>query len=388
MSKINLCHIQVLPILSGVQRVMLEIFKHLDRDIWNPHVICCEPGPLTERLEEMEIGYSYAPHLKRSIRSDYDIHAAKELYSIFKYKRFHLVHTHSSKPGFIGRLTARAVNIPVIVHHVHGYSFHEFSPNWKSSLFSSLERMVGKACDMVIFVNNEERRMSVEKGWLPSSKACTIYNGVDLNKFDLSRKEKIRIAFRKRWGLMHEEYCVTFIGRIWQQKNPTILADIAASVRQKKPNLRFKILVAGDGPLETSLRKRIREFEVDSNFKLLGWVDDNLSVHFGSDVVILPSLWEGLSITLIEAQASGLPIIVSNIKGNREVVTSETGFICRPKEPEDYANAIIKLSDPDLRRTMGEAARHRAELLFDSAINNQKIIKCYKRLLTQKGVKI
>ena len=386
--KINLCHIQVLPILSGVQCSMLEIFRHLNRDIWNPHVICSEPGPLTEKLEEMEIGYSYAPHLKRPIRPDNDILAAKELYNIFKSKRFHLVHTHSSKPGFIGRLAARAANIPVIVHHIRGFSFHEFSPKWKISLFSSLERIAGKACDMVIFVNNEERRMSVEKGWLPSSKACTVYNGVDLDKFDLSRKEKIRIAFRKRWGLAPDEYCVTFIGRIWRQKNPMILADIAASVRQKKPNLQFKILVAGDGPLETPLRKRIREFEVDSNFKLLGWVDDNLSVHFGSDVVILPSLWEGLPRTLIEAQASGLPIIVSNIKGNREVVTPETGFICRPKNPEDYANAIIKLSDPNLRRTMGEAARHRAELLFDSAINNQKIIECYKRLLTKKEIKI
>lgn len=273
------------------------------------------------------------------------------------------------------------------MHHIHGYSFHEFSPKWESFLFSQLERIAGKACDLLIFVNEEERIMSVEKGWLPASKACTVYNGVDLNKFDLNQKKNIRVAFRKRWGLAPKEYCVTFIGRIWRQKNPAILADIAASLRQKDPKLEFKILVAGNGPLEASLRKRIREFKVDSNFRLLGWVNDNLSVTFGSDVVILPSLWEGLPITLMEAQASGLPIIVSNIKGNREVVTPETGFICRPKNPEDYADAIIRLSDSDLRRTMGEAARHRAELLFNSAANNQKIIECYNGLLAEKGLR-
>ncbi|MBA7506233.1 D-inositol-3-phosphate glycosyltransferase [subsurface metagenome] len=387
-SKVNLCHIQVLPILSGVQRSMLEIFKHFNRDIWKPHVICSEPGPLIKRLEEMEIDYFYAPHLRRPIRPDHDIRAAKELYTIFKSQRFHLVHTESAKGRFIGNLTARAANIPVIVQHVRGYSFHEFSPKWETTLFGLLERIAAKVCDRTIFVNEGSQRTSVKKGWLPANKTCTIYNGVDLNEFKLTRKEKMRAAFRKGWGLAPHEYCVTFIGRIWHQKNPMIFPHIVTSVRKRKPNLQFKLLVAGDGALETALRRQIREFGVDSNFKLLGWVDDNLSVYFGSDVIILPSLWEGLPRTLIEAQASGLPIIASNIEGNQEVVTPETGFICRPKEPEDYANAIIKLAKPDLRGAMGGAGRRRAEHLFDSAVNSQKIIELYKHLLTQKGVRI
>ncbi len=99
---IDICHVQVLPILSGVQRAMLEIFRHLDRSRYQPHVVCQQPGPLTVELAALDIPCHFAPSLARPIRPGADARAYRELSTLFRRHRFTLVHTHSSKPGVLG----------------------------------------------------------------------------------------------------------------------------------------------------------------------------------------------------------------------------------------------------------------------------------------------
>ncbi len=147
--------------------------------------------------------------------------------------------------------------------------------------------------------------------------------------------------------------------------------------------------MVGDGPLEGTLRDMVATSQVGDVMHLLGWLTDNVSVYFGSDIVLLPSLWEGLPRTLIEAQAAGLPSVASNIKGNREVVTPDTGFLCNPRDAADYAVALGRLmNSSSLRDRMGAAARRHAEAYFDSKINSAAIIAQYRRLLYAKGIRV
>lgn len=401
--------------IGGAEKAMVRLISGLNRKRYNITVaaLYMDSGLILPELKQAGVEI-----VDLGMENKLDIKIIGRLYQLIRRGRFQIVVCSLFHATILGRLLARIASVPIVVNWEVNCHFGKWHRRLLNRLTSPLSNKIiadsmAVREALISDLRISEKRigvilpgLEVEKyettrsirasdciiigsvGQLYEQKGYPFLIQAALNKFDISRKKQIRRAFRQKWKLAPEEYCVLFIGRLWEQKNPEILAEISASVRHKKPNLRFKILVAGDGPLETPLRKRIRELKVESNFKLLDWVDDNLSVHFGSDVVILPSLWEGLPRTLIEAQASGLPIIVSDIKGNREVVTPETGFICRPKEPENYADAIIELSDLDLRQTMGKAARQRAERLFDSAVNNQKIIECYKRLLNQKGIRI
>ena len=200
---IRICHLQVLPLLSGVQRSMLEIFKQLDRSRFEIHVACQGPGALTEELDRLGIRWHAIDALDRPIRPHRDWQAYCQLYRLFEQERFQIVHTHSSKPGFLGRVAARRAGVPHVVHHVRGFAFHEFSPPPKRWIYSRLERWAGRYCDRVLFVNHEEREMSVQNGWLPAEKCQTIYNGVDLAAVDPrrtrgagSRKKNLAIGTR------------------------------------------------------------------------------------------------------------------------------------------------------------------------------------------------
>jgi glycosyltransferase involved in cell wall biosynthesis len=142
------------------------------------------------------------------------------------------------------------------------------------------------------------------------------------------------------------------------------------------------MLVVGSGTYQARLAAAVDGFGLDGRIMLLGWTRDPAETFQAADIVLLPSLWEGLPRTLIEAQAAGRPIVASNIKGNREIVSPETGFLCPPCDASAYARPLADLIDsPSLRERMGSAARRRAEMLFDSAANNRRIVQLYDELL-------
>jgi len=198
MGQIKLCHIQVLPLLSGVQRVMLEIIRLLDRERYEVTVICKDEGALTEILWQQGVKVMTLSCLDRNINPIMDLKTFGEFVKIFRKEKFHIVHTHSTKPGFLGRVAAKLCNIPVIIHHVHGFGFHEFSSSIWTSLLLLLEKIAGRGSDRVIFVNDEERELAVRKGIVPPEKAITIYNGVNLKTFNPSKK-MLENLLEKNW---------------------------------------------------------------------------------------------------------------------------------------------------------------------------------------------
>lgn len=379
---VRICHVQVLPLLSGVQRTMLEMFKQLDRSRCEIHVACQTRGPLTDELERLDIRWHAVPELDRAIHPRRDWQAYQSLHALFRTFRFNVVHTHSSKPGVLGRLAARRAGVPAIVHHIHGFAFHDYSPRLKRAIYSQLERWAGKYCDRVVFVNHEERELSIRQGWLPAEKCLTIYNGVDLGEITPVGRLADREDCRARWRLDDNEVAIVFAGRLDPQKQPLALADIAHALRQLGTANPWRLVVVGDGPLAGPLRSRLKAFELDGHVSMVGWQDNPHAALAVADIVLLPSLYEGLSVALIEAQAAGLPIVASNVKGNREVVIPETGFLCAATEPTTYARSLARLIDnPSLRARFGRAARRHAELAFDGAENHRRVADLYDELL-------
>jgi glycosyltransferase involved in cell wall biosynthesis len=379
---IDICHVQVLPILSGVQRAMLEIFRHLDRSRYQPHVVCQQPGPLTVELEALDIPCHFAPSLARPIRPGADARAYAELSTLFRRHRFPLVHTHSSKPGVLGRIAARRAGVPWIIHHVHSFAFHEQSSAAGQWLFSRLERLAGRFCDRVIFVNHEERELAVREGLLPLDKCLTIHNGIDLAPFTEVERSRCRGEFRARLGIGPDDVAILFLGRLEPQKQPLILPEVAARLAGFAPRSNWKLLVAGDGPLAASLARLVSRQGLERRIELVGWQDEPRKILHAADILLQPSLWEGLPLSIIEGHAAGLPTVASDVRGTREVVTPQTGFLCPVREPATYAAALAWLvKHHELRRHFGQAARRRAAETFDGATNLGQVARLYDHWL-------
>ena len=379
---IRICHVQVLPLLTGVQRSMLEIFKQLDRARYEIHVACRGAGPLTEVLDQLGIRWHAIPALDRPIRPHKDWRAYCHLYRLFQDCQFQIVHTHSSKPGILGRVAARRAGVPHIVHHVRAFAFHEYSPVLKRYVYSRLERWAGTYCDRVLFVNNEERELSIRKGWLRPEKCQTIYNGVDLSLLDPLRGAAARLRLRESWNLRDDEVAILYVGRLEYPKQPLMIADVARALENMRPGAAWRLLIAGEGREEAAVLRRVKELKLDHRVQFLGWQNDLHEALHAADVVLLTSLAEGLPRALIEAQGAGLPIVASAAKGNREVVTSETGFLCQPRNPNEYAECLARLIDDQfLRHRLGRAARAHAEQHFDTVSNHLRVAALYDELL-------
>lgn len=378
---IPICHVQVLSILSGVQRAMLEMFRHVDRTRYEPHVVCQEPGPLSVELERLGIACHFVPSLGRPIRPLRDWKAYRTLYELFARRRFALVHTHSSKPGIVARVAARRAGVPWVVHHVHSFAFHEFSSRLATGVYSRLERWAGRYCDRVVFVNHEERELAIRWGLLPAEKCLTIHNGVDLSQFTPLEQARWRAPFRQAHGLTDDEVAILFMGRLDVPKQPLILPEIAAQLEALAPDARWRLFIAGSGPFEAELRSRMARLGVAHRFVLLGWQTEPHRVFHGADVALQPSLWEGLPLSVVEAHAAGLPVVASNVKGIREVVTSQTGTLCTPRDSAAYARALAPLVlDRGLRALQGQAARLRAARHFDGDVNMARVSHLYDEL--------
>ena len=172
------------------------------------------------------------------------------------------------------------------------------------------------------------------------------------------------------------------MGRLEYPKQPLLLAEIADRLERLRPHEAWRLVVAGTGPEEVGLRRAVADLGVEHRVKLVGWQQDPLGVSHAADIALLVSLAEGLPRSLIEAQAVGLPIVANAAKGNREVVTKDSGFLCPPKDPAAFAQCLARLIDSsELRASMGRAARRHAEQCFNTIDNNRRIVAVYDSLL-------
>lgn len=291
-------------------------------------------------------------------------------------QRFDLVVTHTSKGGFLGRMAARLAGVPHIVHHAHGFSFNRpLSPRAKQ-FFVGLERFAAGMGDLIIAVNEQQRQMAVELGVERPEKTCTIPNGIDLRPFEQADGAPVR----KRLGFDSSAFLFGAVGRLAPQKGFAHLIRAIPDVLRSIPSAHF--IIAGDGELRNELLQDAERLGVRSHTHFLGFQPDVTGLLAALDIFVQPSLWEGLSISLIEALAAGKPIVATDIEGNREVVDAgKTAVIVPPADPGALAAALISLArDPDRTRFFGRNARIAANERFSEGRMVNDIVAAYDRV--------
>jgi glycosyltransferase involved in cell wall biosynthesis len=275
-------------------------------------------------------------------------------------RRFDFVATHTSKGGFLGRVAARLAGVPHIVHHVHGFAFHQFTHPAVLRVYAFLERLAGRCSDLLITVGEQHRQTAIELGIKKPEQIRTVLNGIKLDTFEGIDRAQARRAF----GFADTDLIIGSAGRLAPQKGFLYAIRAMRQVADRFPNAR--LVIAGEGPLEAELKAEAERLGVTANVIFLGFRRDVAAFLSAMDVFVHPSLWEGLSISLMEAMAASKTIVASDIWGNREMIRSgENGLLVHPADPDALAAALCSvLADRDAAARMAAAARRMAETDF------------------------
>ncbi len=292
-------------------------------------------------------------------------------------EKFDLVATHTSKGGFLGRLAARMAGVPHVVHHAHGLSFcRPISPR-AVRFYVALERFAAKSGDLIIAVNEHQRRLAVQLGVEVEERTCTVPNGIDLSRFEHADRD----ATRRRLGFNASTLLIGAVGRMEAPKGFPYFIQAIPRVLQRIPSAHF--VIAGDGELRSSLELEAQRVGVADRTHFIGFQRDIPNILAALDIFAQPSLWEGLPVSLIEALAAGKPIVASDIEGNREIVDDGvTGVIVPPADSRALADALVDLAlRPERAQHLGRNARHAAKERFSEERMVRQVLATYDRLL-------
>lgn len=364
----KIIHVQLLPLMSGVQKVSLDELAHLDRESYEPIVVCKAEGEFTERLRDMGVRIHLVPELERDLRPARDIKAFARMYSFFKLEKPAIVHTHSSKTGVLGRLAAWCAGVPLIVHTVHGFAFPAESRKAIKAIFKFLERRAGKVTDTMIVLNDTDAAIARDDLGVPDSRQALLPNGVDTDTYapaaaavrDALRRSLFDIADR-------DHVIIGMVGRLWLQKNPQCFVRAAIQVAAQRANAGF--FMVGDGEYRAELEAAIKISGYGERIRILGWRSDVPDVLKGLDVMVLPSRWEGMPLAILEAMSTAVPVVASNIPGNNHLVQDgETGRLFPPGDVDALAAALIELVDDPAKRARF-SAQARAKVVADHTLS-------------------
>ncbi|QDV65957.1 glycosyltransferase family 4 protein [Crateriforma conspicua] len=383
--RIKLLHIQLFPMLSGVQRVSLEEFRLLDPKRYEIHLVTCADGPLCEAARKYGVRCHHFPRLMRSISPLNDYRTFKMLRHFMRHERFDIVHSHSSKTGVLGRLAAHASNVPAVVHTVHGFAFPSANNPLTRWMYQLCETKCGSLTDALICLNEEDERISRESLKVPSTAIYRIANGVAPDVYrpfdgDVSPADQ-------RQHLLPGDPArpaVIMIGRLWRQKNP--LAFVRAAVIAIEQGCPANFYLAGEGEYRQEIESLIASHDLADRIHLLGWRDDVERLLPLMDTVVLPSRWEGMPLVLLESQACAVPVIASDIPGNRNCIREGVdGFLVPLDDDQVLAERIHRLvSDTQLRQKFGQAGRQKVVQHHDVRQRVKQVVHLYDQLLASR----
>ncbi|MDQ3957864.1 MAG: glycosyltransferase family 4 protein [Actinomycetota bacterium] len=345
------------------------------------------PGPWAAELEAEGIRHIAWHNATRAWNPRADAKAFAELYRIFRRERFDVVHTHNPKPGIMGRIAGRVARVPCIANTVHGLYATPEDRLRKRIPILGLEWLSARFSDVELYQSREDVEWVRRIRLAPSSRVRLLGNGTDLSRFDpASVSAERRRRLREDLGIPADALVVGTIGRLVAEKGYREIFEAAPRVRREVPEARF--LVVGDADLDKA--DAITTAELDAaaeHVTFAGWSEDVPAMLAAMDLFILASWREGMPRSAIEAAAMGVPLVLTDIRGCREVVDDgEQGVLVPVRDPAALAAAIAGLlQDPQRRSRMGRAARAKALEAFDEGRVARAIVAETVRMLEEKG---
>jgi glycosyltransferase involved in cell wall biosynthesis/2-polyprenyl-3-methyl-5-hydroxy-6-metoxy-1,4-benzoquinol methylase len=299
------------------------------------------------------------PTLGREASPMRDLRALVRLIRVMRRERPAIVHTHTSKAGFVGRLAARLAHVPAVVHQPHGHIFYGYYGAARTRIYMALERLAARWADRLVVLTERGADEHLARGIGHLRQFATVPSGVPIRQLRAQalRRDEARAAL----GLSPSAFVIAALGRLVPIKGFDLLVEALPDVVAALPATHA--LIIGDGPLRGALEGRAAALGMTSHLTVTGVRSDVAAVLAAADVLVAPSRNEGMGRALVEAMALGLPVVATAVGGIPAVVVDgECGRLIPPENPAALARALIDLGlDPAARRRLGDAACRRAE---------------------------
>jgi glycosyltransferase involved in cell wall biosynthesis/ribosomal protein S18 acetylase RimI-like enzyme len=359
---------------GGIAQIIAGLGRVAEARGWAADVLSTDPT-VQEFVRQAGMGVVSLDVIRRPIRP-WDLIGLIRLWRFLRRDRYHIVHTHTSKGGFVGRLAATCAGVPVVVHTAHGFAFHERSSRRMVRFYSLLEWMASHWCDRIITVSDFHRRWAIELGICGPHRIEAIPNGVAaLPATPAETVEKLRAQF----GVRRDELLIFTNARLAEDKGLEYLIEAAADLCRRR--MQFRILIAGEGPVRERLEKMAIESEVAHVVTFLGFRQDVGDLLAACDVAVFPSLREGLSIALLEAMSAGKPIVATSIGSVRDLASqAEMVELAAPANSDALADALYNVgTNPVWQAVLARNARE----LFDARYTEKRMLSSYQDLYLQ-----
>lgn len=372
------CSVKLLHIVGdsnygGGAIIIQRLSEMAKRMGWQVDVLTTDPT-CRRIFRQHQIGDVNLDVIRRAINPLRDLKGLFRLWLFLRCSDYDIVHTHTSKPGFIGRLAAKAAGIRGIVHTAHGFPFHEKSTRLELWIYSRLERIAGYACDRIITVSEFHRQWALTLGIGCEEKIVAIPNG--LNR-DRVKPNRTRNEVRAEIGIDTNTRMLFTTGRLAKEKGLEFLLQALPEVIARL-KLSFKLVLAGTGPLLPTLKKIVSDLDVEGHVKFIGFRDDIGDLLAACDITVLPSLHEGLSISLLEALAAGKPIITTAIGSNLEATFDGlAATIVPPGDSMALADAIVQMVE---NAPLASQKASNAQEIFERHYTEDRMLSAYSAM--------
>jgi glycosyltransferase involved in cell wall biosynthesis len=374
-NRISILYIFAALPVGGAEQVLVTEVAGLDKNRYRPLVsVISEKGPIGEMIETM--GIPVFP-LFRMKKKQFDFGIISELKAIMRQEKVSLVHTHLYDGGKYGRLAARLAKVPAIIHTVHNiYVKRRPKYHW-------INRGLSFFTDRIIAVSGAVKESVVYYDHIPPEKVQVLYNGIDFSQADPSGN---RGEIRSAMGIKTDEVAIGVVARLEEQKGHKVFLEALSLIPHLMADL--KVLFVGDGKLRLALEAETQKRGLSDRVIFLGTRKPIFPILEALDLFVLPSLWEGFSLALLEAMGMGLPVIATRVGGAEEVITSgQNGFLIPPGEPKTLAGSIQEfLSHRDLFRQMARRGQEAVREDFSKERHLSLLQDLYQEVLKTKGI--
>lgn len=355
---------------GGAEGVVISLARGLDPAHFEPRVVCLnEEGNRARALTDRGIPV-YALHKKAAL----DIAFLRRLTRLIRDEAPDIVHTHLWGANFWGRIAARRAGVPVIVATEHNVDV------WKGWFHRLADNILAKQSQCVIAVSEKVREFYARRG-VPAERLRTIYNGIPVERYTCEKeveKQRLVSEFRSLDGCA----VITTIGRLVPAKDHRTFLEALRLVAAEEKNIRAFII--GEGEEKKALEAFAREARLDETVYFTGYRSDIPRFLSASDIFVLSSTREGHPLSVLEAMASGVPVVATDAGGTAEVVVDRvTGSLVKPKDPRALAMAILDLlRNRELAGRMSEEARRTVREKFSLETMIERHERLYTELLT------
>ncbi len=357
---------------GGVEEHVLRLMGGLDKERFEPVVVC--PGALLDLMGEDIEALKIRAHAV-NLRRWWHIGEIKKFLAVLKEEKPTIVHSHLFRATMFAAPLSKCAGVPKVIETAH------IREAWRKGIKKAycIDRFFYRFVDKIIAVSKAVKGYLVDEKGVPAQKIEVIYNGVDVEKF--SSRDTVHSP---QSG--NRKFTIGVIGRLEPQKGHRYFLEAVTMLGDKGKDIDFRII--GDGILRHELERMARDFGIDDRVRFLGYQKDMREVIATFDLVVLPSLYEGLPLVILEAGAMGKPVIATDVDGSGEaVIDGETGILVGPGDSDALKEAMERcLTEKEALVRFGKAGREHVARSFTSALQIDNTEKLYDALCVKRQV--